>query len=728
MRYIFLITIFFNFSPAQEKISGLILNENEVPIQNAGIYFKDYSFGTTSDDDGFFSLVFPDSIQTQKELFMIINHVGYDSLIIPIADVLKTKIYMMQTKTFTGSQIFIEGYTEPFISKELPVSIKVIEAKKVENKGYADIGDFIRTNQSVQINEQLTGKKTVSLRAGNSDEVLILYNGIALNNNYNNSFDLSLLNIEDIKTIEIIKGSNTSLYGAEAFSGVINIIPKIEQKHTVRFVQKFGSYNSGNWNLNLNHKLIDNLYFSYSQRRSGAQRKYDTGDGVLENLSQNHTANLVYRFPNNGVNENVLNLMYMGNKNDYSNSQLLESINDVNTLFSLSYTGSIGIFSELEIVTSYSTLDTKQKITSDSLFTGRKIEDDKTSFVGRKNFNFDMLNFLLSYQYDNSNLNYNDQRKFFNHGIDTLGNIKFERAKKGAVGLLSFDLEKNTIANEMQIAFSYRYDWINDKQINKINSTNSSWEDGGIKTSFKVKKIHQKIAYTFNASVGTNTKYPSLYNQLSTPNIVNDLPGSIPNLAPEKNRSREIGLKVENENPENEKINRIEFNATYFENFYENKFRSFYSPYSAVAIFDNVKTADMNGFEINLLMSVLKNSLGLEAGISSYDISDKAAFPLKSDSKMTANISYQYSGYNVEVAYFKMGEQVAWLRDLSNNLYETILPSNTNINLHFSKYWQVYNFDIGLNFSLMNLLNDNNKLNGLIINDRRYYFGFDIKI
>ena len=67
--------------------------------------------------------------------------------------------------------------------------------------------------------ESLSGRKTISIRAGNADDVLILYNGIRLNRAFDNVFDLSLIDMQNIEQIEIVKGGHSVLYGPDAFSG-----------------------------------------------------------------------------------------------------------------------------------------------------------------------------------------------------------------------------------------------------------------------------------------------------------------------------------------------------------------------------------------------------------------------------------------------------------------------------------------------------------------------------
>ena len=55
---------------------------------------------------------------------------------------------------------------------------------------------------------------------------LLLFDGIPFYNMYNGTFDFSLIPVSSIKQIEILKGSNSVLYGTSAMNATINVIPK----------------------------------------------------------------------------------------------------------------------------------------------------------------------------------------------------------------------------------------------------------------------------------------------------------------------------------------------------------------------------------------------------------------------------------------------------------------------------------------------------------------------
>ena len=55
---------------------------------------------------------------------------------------------------------------------------------------------------------------------------LLMFDGVPIYNAYNGSFDHGTIPLSAIKQIEIVKGSNSVLYGTNAINAVINIIPK----------------------------------------------------------------------------------------------------------------------------------------------------------------------------------------------------------------------------------------------------------------------------------------------------------------------------------------------------------------------------------------------------------------------------------------------------------------------------------------------------------------------
>src|SRR5690606_37843016 len=118
---------------------------------------------------------------------------------------------------------------------DAPASISVITAEDLANRPYITLLDAVRDLEGVDVGEtrDKTGQGTVSIRGMGSDYTLILINGRRQNNHgniYPNNFGGNQFNHipprDSIERIEVIRGPASTLYGADAMGGVINIITK----------------------------------------------------------------------------------------------------------------------------------------------------------------------------------------------------------------------------------------------------------------------------------------------------------------------------------------------------------------------------------------------------------------------------------------------------------------------------------------------------------------------
>ena len=69
---------------------------------------------------------------------------------------------------------------------------------------------------------------TAGIRGGSAGNVLVLINGIPVNDPSvnDNYFDLNFISIDQVERVEILKGGQSTLYGSDAVTGVINIITR----------------------------------------------------------------------------------------------------------------------------------------------------------------------------------------------------------------------------------------------------------------------------------------------------------------------------------------------------------------------------------------------------------------------------------------------------------------------------------------------------------------------
>ncbi len=94
-----------------------------------------------------------------------------------------------------------------------------------------DLAEVLRSRAGIDIlgsRSQLGQNLTTSIRGGRNDQVLILIDGVRVNDasRIGTDFDLNFLPLEAIESIEILKGASGTLYGSSAATGVIDITTK----------------------------------------------------------------------------------------------------------------------------------------------------------------------------------------------------------------------------------------------------------------------------------------------------------------------------------------------------------------------------------------------------------------------------------------------------------------------------------------------------------------------
>ncbi|WP_019339002.1 TonB-dependent receptor domain-containing protein [Stutzerimonas stutzeri] len=112
-----------------------------------------------------------------------------------------------------------------------PASVSVVTREELEQRPVYNLADAVKYLPGVQINPSSTyGRKEIKLRGLDADYTLLLVNGRRINSRdvltseYANDFDLSSIPIAAIDRIEVIRGPMSSLYGADAIGGVVNVI------------------------------------------------------------------------------------------------------------------------------------------------------------------------------------------------------------------------------------------------------------------------------------------------------------------------------------------------------------------------------------------------------------------------------------------------------------------------------------------------------------------------
>lgn len=726
-------------------VKGKTKNINtHLEIPNVNIYIKGSELGTVSGSNGEFVVLLPDNI---GNVILVFKHIAYDSLELPLKPILDNPNVYLQPRVIPLLEVDIEApRTISEIEKDLPQTISVFDASTFEIRGFIDVGDLLRADHSVQVTEEMSGKKSIAIRGGNSDEVVVLYNGIKMNSIFDNVFDLSQIDLNDIKRLEIIKGSNSVIYGSSALSGIVNIVPDVQKKYNLRFQQRFGTYNSGNWAVNL-HQQINNLHGTYSHRNGQSQRSTAFNDGeskYLVNQFTHQTANIFLPFGISSKNPqgNVFSANYLKSDLSYENERDFENLKSNNRLAIMRYQGNIFFLKKLNFIFSQQQQETNQEyyVTIDTL--KRKFLDNTININLGKQFNYKLFESYITYNSEIANLEYEDIQNNYLVTPRGLKSATFLRNRSSLAVVIKLNNgDRLNKANKSGVDISIRRDIVTDTQENPViyqqydSEPDSSslfdknqWDQSVLKFSSHFSHEFANANLRFFLNYGSNVKFPTLFQQISTPATYYS-PITKPNLDPEKNTSMEIGINGIGQTPDLTNIYGWEFSANIFRNYYHNKFRTYTSVGIPVAYYDNVQNIKLSGIETTVKIYLFQKKIAAELGGSRYFISEKAAFPFKSEFKGTANLSINHAGYSLLFHWFSESEQIGWIQQLSDQFAtEVVLPGFSNVDLHLSKTFDRTYYKIFTSFSARNILNSEIELLGFALRDRRYYLTIGVQI
>ena len=166
--------------------------------------------------------------------------------------------------------------------------IKITE-KELKNYQGRSLPELLQTYGGINLigSRSPAGQNlTFSIRGGRNNQVLILIDGVRVSDpsRISNDFDLNLLNLANIVSIEIVKGAASTLYGSSASTGVVNITTKKSSKKlTVNLGSTIGTQQAANTAFNKISYMSN--FANFSGTKDSFQYKLSLGSQNIYGLS-----------------------------------------------------------------------------------------------------------------------------------------------------------------------------------------------------------------------------------------------------------------------------------------------------------------------------------------------------------------------------------------------------------------------------------------------------------
>lgn len=206
----------------------------------------------------------------------------------------------IKVPSVTGASRFEQKETDA------PSSVTVVTAEDIKTHGWRSLGEALNSVRGLYSNYArsytVLGVRGYNLPGDFNGHTLLLVDGARMNENIYSTSLLgpeSIIDLSLIDHIEVIRGSSSSLYGSNAFFGVINVVTKdaTAYKNGAASIG-WGSFDSGRGELTLGHvfdsglKVLLHGSWYESQGPTLYFPKFDTAQtnrGVIPNLDSEDT-------------------------------------------------------------------------------------------------------------------------------------------------------------------------------------------------------------------------------------------------------------------------------------------------------------------------------------------------------------------------------------------------------------------------------------------------------
>lgn len=197
-------------------------------------------------------------------------------------------------------------------AEQLGASVSVVDGQDFQTYHYPTVDEALRSVPGVEIRRSGAYGKTssVTIRGANANQVQVLVDGLRVKSPTLGQVDLSDLSPDLIERIEVIRGAQSTLYGADAIGGVVNIITRRGTGGPIQasVQQEVGNYDTlvsratvhGAWKI-LHYALSASHFESNGQFQNDETDANAVSARVGATLPWDSTLDFIFRYNKNDI-------------------------------------------------------------------------------------------------------------------------------------------------------------------------------------------------------------------------------------------------------------------------------------------------------------------------------------------------------------------------------------------------------------------------------------------
>ena len=247
---------------AQTTLKGKVISLQD-GLALSGANVKLNTTGSATDENGTFEI-----ISEQGDYQLEVSFLGYKKYKANITlDVGTNTIEIKLKKTFFTVET-VEISAQGFQSEEMRSAARIqrISQKEISAIPAQKLEGILQYAPGVDVDNTLgmfSDKAVVSMRGmggDNQGRVLVMIDGVPINKSDGGSVNWNAINISNIKDIQIIQGAASTLYGANAMGGAIDIRTSVPTERLKAGASiKYGTYNTLFANAFIGQSYVDSI-------------------------------------------------------------------------------------------------------------------------------------------------------------------------------------------------------------------------------------------------------------------------------------------------------------------------------------------------------------------------------------------------------------------------------------------------------------------------------------
>lgn len=185
----------------------------------------------------------------------------------------------------------------------VPMSVTVIDDESVELAPSSTLDDLLRSIPGINLPMgssavQYPEVSRISMRGLGGKRVLVLLDGLPLNDAYFEYIQWNKVPLSSIERIEVVRGAGASLFGNNALGGMINVITHPARDSMVSVSAEGGSFGTRRAAVSLEHTVSERLglRFDFEDfQMDGYARLLPADRGAIDDKSWSNSTNLLLR-------------------------------------------------------------------------------------------------------------------------------------------------------------------------------------------------------------------------------------------------------------------------------------------------------------------------------------------------------------------------------------------------------------------------------------------------